>query len=492
MKRSIITGILLLVLASASSVFAKQEYVDSLSTINPELRKYFPRWKVCEPDLQFQIYQAFHMLGFEKNRLDIQDIEVLASPKEPRDRSYDVLLVSCGDESINARQIDAELKTIGDYLSGRKRYRPTSAQGPEIREYCFQEIPVETPVKPDQGAAIADWLEPTNVMQAMTLSLFDQSLKIGETGFWLHSKIGTDEVGYPHWTAGEAKFILKRPLYVNNDPATNKHTPYLINAYLGGAYKISSGLNNDGTLFAWLPGRSLNSVPSGKLIFGFDVHMPFHPNLGLHFNIESPLSDVTTGDINDPTQWGTIPITNNGGTTPIFFKRDGRWGNTNVNPENFANIFMLGSTGQVTLFYDLWLNRRKSENYFRFDLGVSYAEIQQYLMFTEIVANDQGDFGYEKTQYTNEGVNEGFLQLFHPNEFADWLYANVEYRNQAVFPFSASIQYSNQTLLTRAYLPLFGDFLLLEAKYARPLRDPLPFENEAGYFVISPVLRITL
>ena len=39
-----------------------QSYLDSLNDIDSDLKKIFPRWKVCEPDLQLQIYKAFEFL----------------------------------------------------------------------------------------------------------------------------------------------------------------------------------------------------------------------------------------------------------------------------------------------------------------------------------------------------------------------------------------------------------------------------------------------
>ena len=500
MKKTIILLFIIILSGGPSYLAAQDNFVDSLSTINPELRKYFPRWKVCEPDLQFQIYQAFNMLGFRKDQLDMQDIEVLASPKDPSEKNYDILLVSCGDASINSRQIDSEIKQIGDYLSGKDRYRILGKRSAEVREYCFTPIPIEVPVKPDQGAAIIEYMEPSNAQQAITMSLFSQSLKVGETGFWLQSHIGNDAAGLPHWTAGEASFVLKRPLYVNNDPSTNKQTPYLINAYLGFAYKINSGLDNDGSMFSWLPERQLNSVQQGKLVAGLDVHMPFHPNFGLHFNISTPFSGIENGKISDPSKWGIMNFAQRGLNEPTNYYllldaqgslRDEVISDEGVENGNLGYAPILTTTGQVTLFYNLWLNSRKLENFFRFDVGLNYTGIEEYFMLP--VLNPNGNF----TEYilTNDGITEDgqyALTDYNPSSLADWIYAKVEYRNQAVYPFSASLQLSNQTLLTRAYVPLFGNFLFLEAKYATPLRDRYPFEPENGYFVISPVLRITM
>lgn len=469
-------------LISISSSLAKQEYIDSLNTIDPELRKYFPRWKVCEADLQYQIYQAFQMLGFSQSELDMQSIEVLASPKSIRDRVYEVLLLTCGSASLNSRQLERELKTITDYLSGNDRYNRFNREWQKgDRDYCFEEIPPETPVKADQGAAIRDYFAPTNTKQALTLSLFDQTLKIGATDFWIQNRTGNDQIGYPYYTAGESKVILKRPLYVNNDPRTNKNTPYLINAYLGGTYRITTGLDNGG-MFNWLPERSLNTDPGGKLIFGMDLHMPFHPEAGIHLNIEAPINSTDERDI-DISKFGQTML-----RPGVDFRREDP---RNGDPAFVAQgvIPILQTTGQITAFYNLWLNKKKAENYFRFDLGLSYAEIREYMYYQENI--DQNGDNVPELVYDEKTIQADGLNLYHPDEFADWLYAKVEYRNQAVYPFSVSLQYSNQIMLARAYMPLFGDWLLLEAKYATPLRDAYEFEVE-NFFIISPVIRIAI
>ncbi len=472
----------LIILFSVSSALSKQEFLDSLNTIDPELRKYFPRWKVCEPDLQYQVYQAFQMLGFEQSQLDIQSVEVLASPKSIKDRTYEVLLLSCGSVSLNARELERELKTIVEYLSGSSRYNRFNREWQKgDRDYCYVPIPAETPVKEDQGAAIRDFLKPTNVNQALTLSLFDQSLKIGDTGFWIQNMTGNDQIGYPYYVAGESKFILRRPLYVNNDPGTNKNTPYLINAHLGGVYRTDLGIQN-GDFFSWLPERNLNTDPGGKLIFGVDVHMPFHPQAGIHVNIESPINRRFDMQIN-PERFSSLAIR----PGVDFYRNDERNGDPSFAPTGVVPI--LQTTGQVTAFYNLWLNKQKAENYFRFDLGLSYAEVREYMLFEEY--DDPSQDGFPEQTFYNITSNADGVQLFHPTEFADWLYAKVEYRNQAVFPFSVSLQYSNQIMLARAYMPLFGNWLLLEAKYATPLRDVRSFEVK-NFFIISPVIRIAI
>lgn len=81
--------------------------------------------------------------------------------------------------------------------------------------------------------------------------------------------------------------------------------------------------------------------------------------------------------------------------------------------------------------------------------------------------------------------------FYHPTEVLDWIYSKIEYRNQSTFPFGVSVQYSNQIMLSRLYLPLIGQWLYLDARYSIPLRS----ENrvfDKSVFMISPVLRLNI
>lgn len=463
---------------STAQALGDYSYVDSLTTIDYELRSMFPRWKVCEPDLQFQIYQAFSIYGFAKNELNIEEIEVLASPKPIREKRYEILLISCGDATMNPQEIDQNIKQLAKFLSGDDDYnrfeRPVPGADP--RTYCFIEVPPEVPVKPSEATVIQDYLKPEDKIQAITLSLFEQSLKVGETGFWVQNKVGTDEVGYQFWSSGESKVTLRRPLMNNIDPKTREYVPRLINAHLGGGYRHSSGVDNDGTAFSWVADRLLNAGPDGKVVAGFDVHMPFHPQFGIGLNLELPLGNLLTQTV-APQEYGYY-------NTAANFTRnddvvDPRNGDPTIDIKGAAAL--LRETGQATLFYNWWLGEDNTpSHYFRFDIGASYAQVDEYLYYEQIGV------------YTLERFNVEGLNTYKPNEFQDWLYLKAQYRNQQAFPFSLSVQYSNQILLTQAYLPIFGNWFLLEGRFSTILRDEIrPFEIQ-NFFMISPILRITI
>lgn len=461
----------------------KQAIIDSLTTIDPNIVKYFPRWKVCEADLLIQLYQSF-LYRYDEALLNQQDIEVLAAPKEDPNKPYELLMITCGQASMNAVEIESYLPgmLIG-FLSGEFEYKGynkgfASASGVSKRDYCFTDIPPEVPVSTDQTQVIISFLEPSNVNHAFMLSLFEQSVKIGRSGFWLRNKVGTDEIGYPFWSSGEAKAMLQRPLYVNKDPETRNGIEYLINAYLGAGYRVTSGLTGDNPVLGWVQERGLNTGPGGKFIAGLDFHMPMKPEFGIGFNFELPMSGLDRTTIEESTyaRYGT--------NTAAFEP-----GNPHASVERIDSVApLLRATGQVKLFYHLWINKETNpENYFRFELGMSYNEVQEAAVYD--YTEDPEENPTAITFLSAEGISG--LRLFKPEEFGDWVFAKIEYRNQDVFPFGASIQYSNQMFLGTVYLPIFGDWFYLEGKYSTPLRGLRPYEVK-DFYMISPVIRLTI
>ncbi|MFP4527897.1 MAG: hypothetical protein ACLFQX_05050 [Candidatus Kapaibacterium sp.] len=453
----------------------RKEIIDSLTTIDPDIRQYFPRWKVCEKDLQIQLYRSFLYQGYEEKMLSKSNITVLAAPKEFVDQPFTILMITCGEASMNAVEIESMLGDIlvgmlaGDYIYGGIDHG-TFAEIPK-RSYCYEDIPREVPMTSSEADAIINYLEPTNVSHAFTLSLFEQAIKIGETGFWLRSKMGIDEIGYPFWTGGEAKIVLQRPLYINEDSETNDRIPYLINAFLGGGYRITTGINNENNLLSWVTDRKLNTGPGGKLIAGFDFHMPFHPQAGLQFNLEVPLRSLQQEGI-EPNTYAFYQAD----ADVDFAPTDPRYGAYRI--DQIAPL--LRQSGQISLFYNWWMSDKDPENYLRADLGITYFEVRELGFYVDT------DGVPIIEPYGIEGLN-----TYKPNEAGDWVFAKLEYRNQAAFPFGASVQYSNQILLGRVYIPLFGNWFYIEGKYATPLRGARPYEAE-DFFMISPVIRLTI
>lgn len=429
----------------------------ALKTIDPEILQYFPRWRICEPDLQFQIKQTFALMGYPASNLDVKNITVTAAPQKATDagNDFEIILIECGSESMVASEISSQMKKLGNRIADAKR------------PYCFQEVPPSEAPSSAQIAQIINLFEPTNVTHAFTLSAFEQSLKVGKSGFWLKSSIGTDQVGYQYWTSGEARIQLQRPLYENLDPETRKAIPYLINARLGYGYRLTNGLDANSGVLDFIPARKLNGTAGGKIVGGLEFNMPFHQQAGININAELPLSGISADRGIDATTYAQQAIGLRRFLSPTI----------DFDPQ--AIVPILRGTGQVTLFYNWWMDKKNPENFFRFDVGVSYAEVQETLLFRDTINN--------RSFITVDGVIG--LATYKPNEFMDWMYAKIEYRNQNTFPFGASIQISNQTLLGRAYIPVLGDWLYIEGRYSTVLRTANYYEAKS-FFMVSPVLRL--
>lgn len=418
----------------------------ALKTVDPELLPYFPRWIITEPNLQLQIYQIFILDGRDKRNLDMNDIVVTCAPiKDPANPVYNILLIECGREKMVSSEIDAKMRKLSYKIADPKR------------PYAFRDIPPSTPPSAAVSDAILDFMNtPTNVTHAFTASVFEQTLKLGKTDFWLHSMVGTEGSGYTFFSPGEAKVLLRRPLYINTDPETRPAIPNLINFHIGFGYRLTDTSNG---LLSFIPERRLNAGRGGKGIFGFDLHAPFHPQVGVSFHLEVPMAGIdSTVTIDKPTY--------------SVYRRTG------LDGREMTIAPLIRTTGYAAVFYNWWVDPEVPENFFRFDLGVSYTDIRE----TEVIDK----FG---NLFLNANNNNG-IGLFHPTEFSDWIYAKIEYRNQKNFPFGISMQYSNNYLLSRVYVPLLGDWLYLDARYAySTISDERARPFDVSTFMLSPVLR---
>jgi hypothetical protein len=457
----VLSGLLAMFLMTGTSAIKAQESDSSvytrLTSIDPELLQYFPRWYVCETDLQAKIFNAFRVLGYRRDRLDQQKIMVTAQPIANAEDPYEILIVECGLERMTSQEMSANLPNILSKLSER------------ARQYCYSDIPTTTPTSQPQAEAIVSFLQPTNVNHSFLLSGFEQSLKLGKSGFWLKNIMGTDQTGYHFWNAGEAKVVLQRPLYINDDPESRRAIPYLLNARLGFGYRLTSN-PNESSIMNFIPSRKLDAGYGGKFIGALDFNMPFAPQFGISVNAEMPLVPVKTTENVDTSTYVLNSIDGNRNLT-----LDDRF---DENQSLKSTVNLIRTTGQVTFFYNYWLDDQKPENFFRFDVGLNYYEVREAAVLAD------GNRSY----FAIDGVDG--LNLWKPNEFADWIYLKAEYRNQSAFPFGVSFQYANQSLLAHAYIPILGQWLYLEGKYNTILRDVRPFER-GNMFMISPVLRLT-
>ncbi len=448
----VVAVVLILVGVAPNAAFAQKEDSTSLiqlKTIDPTLLPYFPRWAITEPNLQLQIMQSFILDGRPKENLDMSQITITCAPIEDiKNPNYNILLIECGKEKLVASEVEAKMRKLAVLISDPKR------------PYSYRDIPPSTPPTQAEIAAIVNYMDmPTNVTHSFSLSGFEQTLKMGNTDFWLRSIVGTEGAGYTFLSSGEAKILVQRPLYPNDDPETKRAIPNLLDFHVGMGYRITDTSNG---ILSFIPARRLNVGRGGKGVFGFDMHAPFHPQFGVSFHIEVPLSGVDSSRIIESRDYS------------VYYKPDqsGR--------PSIAIAPLLRTTGQATVFYNWWLDPEKPENFFRFDLGVGYAEVKEA----------QRIFDPKKNSYVIEDDNIRGLMFYHPVEAADWIFAKLEYRSQGVFPFGLSTQYSNQMLLSRCYLPLIGQWLYLDARYSVSLRSKesvRPYEENV--FMISPVLR---
>jgi hypothetical protein len=467
----------------ASSFIAKaqldakeQTMIDALESLDNDIVKYFPRWKICEPTLQIHIFESFKEAGFDVSALNMSDIEVLAAPGDfdTEYGYYQILLISCGDAAMAPYRLSVHLTSrLRKEISGEYSYSG-SGYG---RTYCYKDIPPEIPVSNYQAEAIINYMQPSDVKHAFSLSLFEQNLKLGSTGFWLKSSLGNDPVGYQFWSSGEANIVLQRPLYLNKNVNTSRAIPYLIDFSLGAGYRIASGISGNNSIFTWLSDRTLNGPQNGSFIAGLNIHLPVMPELGLSMNAHIPFQALQTAAIEEE-KWGKIAIED-------LYKLDAEREDEGIyladgtSPSHVVPVVQ--ASGKVSLFYNWWMNKKNPENYLRADLGIAYAEVREMGVY------DNAENPEEKMVSVDniEGLKT------YKSEGLDWLYFKLEYRNQATWPFGISAQISNQTFLGNIWVPIFGDWLLLEMKYSTLLRDPRPYELK-NFLMFSPVIRITI
>jgi hypothetical protein len=460
---SFLIALLAIIFVSIPSVFSQDDTskvvdnqsLDNLRTMDSTLSPYFPRWSICEPNLQLKIYQIFKLDGKRVTQDDMKNIVVTTAPVDPVEGELDlkILLVECGkSERMTSNVIDAKMSNLKAFISSKK--------------YCYNDIPTAVPPSLAQVEAITNFLEmPTNVTHSFSLSAFEQTIKIGkESGYWVRSIVGTEGAGYTFISSGESKVQIHHPLYVNDNrdisEEKRKAIPNLLNFHIGMGYRLQDTSNG---ALSFLPQRQLNAGYGGKGIFGFDFHAPFNPDFGVTFHVEVPMQGI---DSLKPIERGTYSA---------YFKE-----NPNSPRDPFVVAPLLRITGNTGLFYNMWLDD-KFENFIRFDLGMNYTEVKEVQVVER--SNENGVF-------VLKDKTDG-LSFYHPTQFLDWLYAKVEYRNQSTFPFGLSAQYSNQIFLGRIYLPLIGNWLYLDARYSIPLRsESRPFER--AVFMISPVLRLNI
>lgn len=471
----------------------RAEAVAALTTIDENLVGYFPRWKLCEPDVALKLKHVF-AINERRPSDEKGEIRITAAPKpidEPGN-PYEILLIQWGRfgpdanknlvpgqipdyVTLNAQDIRTKVpELLVQILSGEADAQGYTLDEPR-RSYCF--FPLETKEEPteEEVKEMVNFFQPTSRNHAMSISAFEQALKLGQGPgqVWLYGQLGTDAIGLPFWTSGEGRIVLRLIPIANENTRNNAAMPSLLALRLGMAYRIQAGVDGQNQLLDFVAPRKMDAGPGGKVVAGFDFNVPTMEEFGISFNAELPLKGL--GINNTVSNLETyVPY-----ETVIFDTPE-------VGEYADSTIYLNRASGQVALFYNWWPDRGDPSNFFRFDLGINYNEVQQAALL-------RLEPGVETYALVNDARG---LELFHPTEALDWVYAKVEYFNQSGRPFGISAQFSNQYLMGRVFVPIIGSWLYLEAKYSTNMRSEeqinlRPFDFNS-FFMISPVIRFRI
>jgi hypothetical protein len=474
---------------------------------------FLSRWTVCEAQVQKIIQLYFkNQLGRDPGA-ELSKISIWGEPK--RNGKYELYQIKCGSAIAVKKEIEETmLQGMRDLLS-----TPVGPEGDEA--YCHDFVSVSsvggkisTELEKKVGIGENNFRMPTGGRQYYSISAFDQMLRVGSTNWWIHNTIGNDNTGYMFWYAGEAKITAMRPLIDNYDNNTRRVVPNLLKLSGGVVYRLNDDVANPNPRFTdFLRRRSLNMGPDPKVAVSFEGVLPLGEDnrtsvFGAKINAEIPIQRINEGvPLGEPTTFSRVLYDESTGIPrgerlqlqanhPRFAENPqfitSRNPTTGVDVQTITPI--LRTVAQATLFYTWWLEVEGSENppdnIFRIDAGINYSEVTE----TALVQTG-GAFGptYYATANSVVPANRTGRGLvnFTPGNILDWVFVKFEYRNETSYPFGFSLQYSNQIFMGTGYLPIFGNWLYLEAKYARVLRNLRPYEAQ-DYFMISPVFRILI
>lgn len=451
------TAILAAVLSPLSSAYGQPTRNDLLQnirdveTLDPSVEQLLPRWKILEADLKIKLAQIFQLDGKSVSASDT----FVVTATFPKNGSQDLLVVRVNDQLLINPSISGT-STIREYL-GANLYQEILA-----RNYAYQAIPPATPITESGPERTYSVLYPTNSRQFIAISAFRQAVQIGTTGARIEHWIGTDEIGYHFWSSGQGKVFLNYPIIRLNDPDLRaKGVPDILTLNVGAAYRLKFGeVGNDG-LSGLVAPRNLNGSLGGKILGHIDYRLPEANNFGFFFHAEVPFSRRDTATVS---------------RTGVTILKELKARPSILDSFNY-NGYFLRNVVQGAVFYEDWLNAY--EHFFRISLGISYQDV---LRMTNKTKDETSlDLSLEPSQ------------LYHPSEVQDWLYAKVEYLNQAGSPFGASAQLSNQNLLIQGFFPVIANWLFIELKYSTPLlrNNAEPWER-SSFFMASPILRFDI
>lgn len=455
-----------------------QKDIEDLNSLDPDIEKYLPRWRILEADLKTKLTLYFRSQGIPMKPSDT--ITVTAS-FDGSGADQDLLKIRAGSYS-------------GAELNGKAKIQ--SELGDELyqqildRKYKFAELERATPLTEDQKERVPNVLNPTNAKQFVAVSAFRQAFQLGTSGARVEHLIGSDEIGYHFWSSGQGKVLVDYPVIRLRDPELRAQgVPDILKVQLGIGYRLKFGHEGDNELGDVIPSRLLNGALGTKAIANIEYRLPQINDLGVAVRAELPterLADMAEVDGNPEVVW--VP------ETEFVVSRSV--------PVRAA--YFLRNIAQGHIFWENWFDNY--EHYFRVSLGVSYQDFARGLLVYDD-GETQGYVGMEGDETVQfDGRTPGptpvpvghattvkYAGLVHPTKVEDWLYLKAEYLNQSGFPFGASAQIANNNLLLTGFLPIVPNWLFLEAKYSTPLlrENPMPWEQKS-FVMISPILRFKL
>ena len=474
-----------LILAGSMTVSAQrpsipdlEQNIKDLNTIDPDVGKYFPRWRIMEADLKTKLALYFRSVGVPVKTSDT--MTVTASFDKGNGEHQDILQIRAGSypgSELNSRQAVESALGVDLY------------QQILNRKYAHTEIPPAKPITKTGADRVPSVFYPTNAKQFVAISAFRQAVQIGTTGARLEHLLGSDEVGYPFWSGGQGKALIDYPIIrQENAELRSDGVPDPFKFSLGVGYRLKFGAPDQSPVTDLFLPRRLNSAIGPKAIVRAEYRLPQLNDLGIGFYTELPFNKQTSSEGvrgNDEVVWVRDSILTTRPAVPI------------------RTAFFLRTVTQGNLFWENWFDNY--EHYVRFSLGMSY---QEFAVGALRVGENWLDPDGVTTRFVDErGVvqqgpdaslpgladNVEYRGLVHPTEVQDWLYAKIEYLNQSDFPFGVSAQLSNRNLLLSGFVPVVPNWLFLQAKYSTALlrSEPVPWEQKT-FIVISPVLRFML
>lgn len=474
----------------------------ALTQIDDRALPFLSRWTVCEAQVQKLIQQYFKTIGKEPGP-DLAKISILGEPKKGGGK-YELYRIQCGSAVAVKKELDdTMLQGVRDLIA-----MPVGAEGEESYCHDFTNVSavggkVSTDIDKKVGVGENNFRMPTGGRQYISLSLFEQYLRVGNTNWWIQNIIGNDPAGYMFYHAGEAKILARRPLIDNYDNNTRRVVPNLLKFHAGLVYRLTDNVGNPNPRFAegLLGSRRISMGPEPKLAAGLEGCLTLGEDnktsvMGVALNVELPIGSLNESvPVSDPDSYARIALPRgrslnfNGSSDleilPTLPRADGAPANELISP-------LLRRNGQFTFYYTWWLDTEGDnppDNIFRVDAGINVTEIQEVALVRQ---RSTGFVFLNSSNIRPATVGGPSLQTYLPTSVLDWVYARFEYRNETTFPFGFYAQYSNQIVMAGTYLPLAGNWLYLEAKVAFPVREVARGYELPVYAMLSPVFRIQI